>query len=229
VEAPARYDLVVPDWLHQLYSTDGLQHLIATGGLILLAGIIFAETGLFAGFFLPGDSLLMTAGVCAKIDPLHAGGPALLPLWPLLGVLSAAAIIGNCVNFWLGIVTGGRMRHRPDGRLFKRRHLQEAEEFYHRYGGWAIVAGRFVPIVRTFVPFAAGMAGMGWSAFLLWTVVGGVGWVAAMCALGYALAHSAPLVARLHLLVLAIIALSFVPVAIGLFNRWRGRRAARAS
>jgi membrane-associated protein len=211
----------VPDWFHQLYSTEGAQHLIAIGGLALLAAIIFAETGLFVGFFLPGDSLLMTAGVCAQVDPLHKDGPALLSFWPLVAVLVGAAIVGNCLNFWFGAVAGERMRHRPDGRLFTRRHLAEAEDFYRRYGGWAIIAGRFIPIVRTFVPFAAGMAGMGWLPFLLWTVVGGIAWVLSMCALGFALAHNQTMVDHLHLLVLAIIAISFIPVGVGLIRRWK--------
>jgi membrane-associated protein len=211
----------VPDWIHQLYTTEGTQHLIAIGGLALLAAIVFAETGLFVGFFLPGDSLLMTAGVCARVDPLHRDGPPLLSFWSLVAILFVAAVVGNCLNAWLGRVAGERIRQRPDGRLFKRRHLAEAEEFYRRYGGWAIVAGRFIPIVRTFVPFVAGMAGMGWAMFLLWTVVGGAAWVLSMCGLGYALAGNQTLVDHLHLLVLAIIAISFVPVGIGLIRRWR--------
>lgn len=216
----------MPDWFHQLYSTEGAQQLIAIGGLALLAAIVFAETGLFVGFFLPGDSLLMTAGVCAKVDPLHKDGPALLSFWPVVGTLIAAAIVGNILNFWLGRAGGHLVRQRPDGRLFKRRHLAEAEEFYRRYGGWALLAGRFIPVVRTFVPFVAGMAGMGWSVFLLWSVVGAIAWVLSMCGLGYWLAHNQTLVDNLHLLVIAIIALSFVPVGIGVFNRWR--RGARA-
>jgi membrane-associated protein len=209
------------DWLHQLYSQEGIQHLIATGGLIALIVIVFSETGLFLGFFLPGDSLLMTAGVMCQIDPLHKGGPALLSFWPLVVFVTLAAIAGNCLNFWLGSVTGHRMRDRPDGRLFKRRYLVEAEEFYHRYGGWAIVAGRFFPVIRTFVPFAAGMAGMRWPPFLLWTITGGIAWVGSMTGIGYLLAHSQTMVANLHILVLAIIMVSFVPVGIGVVNRWR--------
>lgn len=209
------------DWLHTLYSDEGIKQLIASGGLLLLVAIVFAETGLFVGFFLPGDSLLMTAGVVAALNP------DLLPYWPAVCVLIAAAIAGNCLNFWFGTFTGDRVRVRPDGWLFKRRYLSEAEEFYRRYGGWALVAGRFVPVVRTFVPFAAGMAGMRWGPLLLWSVLGGVGWVLSMSGLGYALAQNATMVKNLHLLVLAVVAVSFLPVAIGLFNRWRTARRNR--
>jgi membrane-associated protein len=211
------------DWLHQLYSQEGVQHLIAIGGVLLLVAIVFAETGLFVGFFLPGDSLLMTAGVLCKIDPLHRDGPPLLSFWAVFVLVSLAAIVGNCLNFWFGTFAGERMRHRPDGRLFKRRYLQEAEEFYRRYGGWAVVAGRFIPVVRTFVPFVAGMAAMSWPSFMMWTVIGGIGWVGSMTGLGYWLAHNETLVRNLHYLVLIIIVLSFVPVAIGVLKRWQRR------
>jgi len=208
-------------WLLHLYSQDGVHDLIARGGLAALCLVIFAETGLFVGFCLPGDSLLMTAGVCCRIDPLRPGAPALLDLGITLSTLMVAAAVGNILNYQFGRMTGTRVRARPDGMWFKQRHLQEGEEFYRRWGGWAVVAGRFVPIVRTFVPFVAGMAGMAWPSFLLWSTAGGVAWVGSMVGLGYWLAHSQALVHQLHVLVLLIIAVSFVPIGLGVLTRWR--------
>jgi len=176
-------------WLVHLYSQDGVHQLIAAGGLLALAGVIFAETGLFVGFFLPGDSLLLTTGVCCRIDPLRLGAPALLDLGTTVLVLIVAAAVGNLLNFQFGRLTGVRVRARPDGRLFKQRYLAEAEAFHHRWGVLAVVAGRFVPIIRTFVPFVAGMSGMGWGVFALWSTLGGALWILSMVGLGYWLAH----------------------------------------
>ncbi len=208
------------DWIHTLYDHEGLKHLVSSGGLLLLASIVFAETGLFIGFFLPGDSLLVTAGV---VCGLH---PEVLSFVPVVSLLIVAAVAGNCLNFWFGTMTGDHVRGRPDSLLFKRRHLQEAEDFYRKYGGWAIVAGRFIPVVRTFVPFAAGMAGMRWVPMLLWTVLGGIAWILSMTGLGYAAAQDETMVKNMHYLVILVVAVSFLPIAIGLIRRWRaGRRA----
>ncbi len=223
-------------WLHHLYSQEGMAQLISAGGLLVVALVIFAETGLFIGVALPGDSLLLVTGVCAHLDLLArlqgrpAGGPPLLDLGlpAILATLMAAAFAGNLVNAWFGRWAGGGLRERGDSRWFKRRHLQEATEFFDRWGGWALVAGRFVPVVRTFVPLAAGIAGMGPLRLALCTGLGAALWVGSMVPLGYALASSETLVKELHWLVLAVVAISFVPVAIGLWRRRRGAASASA-
>ncbi len=215
----------MPDWLaqvfqwfRQLYSTEGLKSLVASGGLVMLTGIIFAETGLLAGFFLPGDSLLVTAGVFCSSDPVTGAGPP-LTYWKVLVILSAAAILGDWVNFWMGAKTGDRIWDRPDGRFFKRRYLLEAQEFYARHGGLAVAACRFVPIARTFVPFAAGLARMRFHYFLVWNAIGGIGWVCSLVSLGFWFGRIEFLVKNLELLILVVVAISLVPLAVGVVKR----------
>jgi len=218
----------IVDFFAALFSKDGMQQLIGWGGTPLLAGIIFAETGLFIGFFLPGDSLLMAAGVMCAINPLDKALPAPLSFWVMVPVLIVAAIAGNWVNYLFGRYTGEQARHRPDGRFFKRRYLVEAEQFYARWGWWAVVASRFIPVARTFVPFVAGMAGMSRRRYLIATVLGAIAWVGSLCTLGMWLAGFDTLVQNLHYLVLAVIAVSMLPVAIGVTRKiLADRRAAR--
>jgi membrane-associated protein len=223
-------------WLLHLYSQDGVQQLIARSGLGALVAIIFAETGLFIGFALPGDSLLLATGVCCRVNPLalalgdaDLGAKPLLPLGTTVLSLIAAALVGNLLNAWFGRLAGGHIQRRPDSRFFKRRHLAEATAFLAQWGGWALVAGRFVPVVRTFVPFAAGMAGMPAFRVVLWSTAGAVLWVGLMLLLGFEVASSQALVKRLHYLVLVVVALSFLPIAISLLVRWRRGAAAATS
>jgi membrane-associated protein len=216
------------DWLHQLYDPDGLKQLIAGGSLLLLVAIVFAETGLLVGFFLPGDSLLVTAGVLTALDPADLSRPALFAFWPTAGALAVAAIAGDWLNFHIGAFTGSRIWQRPDGRFFKRRHLEEAQEFYRRHGGLALAAARFIPIARTFVPFAAGMSRMPFRSFMGWNVGGAVAWVLSMLALGHWFGGLPAMRDNLHLLVLCVVAVSFIPVAIGVIKRWRAGRSTSA-
>ena len=193
--------------------------LIEWGGYTVMAIIVFSETGLLVGFFLPGDSLLVTAGVFA-----HLG---LLDLVLLNVLLVPCAILGDTVNYSMGLRAGPAIFRREDGRLFKRAHLVSAQRFYERHGGKTIILARFIPILRTFAPFAAGMAKMRYRRFLLFNVVGGLGWVASMTLIGFALAGMVPDVERhIHVVVAVVVVLSFVPMAVEL---WRARRRARAA
>jgi membrane-associated protein len=196
-------------WVKQLYSQEGLRQLINSGGLLVLLCIVFAETGLLVGFFLPGDSLLVAAGVFLQD----------MPYWQLGLCLAAAAILGDWVNFWMGAKTGNRVWDRPDGRLFKRRHLIEAQQFYDKYGGAAIALCRFVPIARTFVPFVAGLSRMKFRHFMVWNAVGGSAWVFSMLALGRWLGSVEWLVKHIELIIVIIIAISVVPLAVGVIRR----------
>lgn len=205
--------LTTPEKLIQLLST------MFTGwyGYLLLFGIVFAETGLLAGFFLPGDSLLFTVGVVAGAGHLDIIGINL--------VLMAAAVIGDTVGYMLGIRTGPRIFNRPDSLLFNRDHLKRTQEFYEKYGGKTIIYARFIPIIRTFAPFIAGVGRMSYSRFISFNIFGGIGWVFSMTILGYSLG-SVPLV-RQHFekVVLGIIFVSVVPVVIEVLKAGRSKKA----
>ncbi|MFN8547063.1 MAG: VTT domain-containing protein [Candidatus Eisenbacteria bacterium] len=195
-----------------------IQQLIQWGGIVGITAIVFAETGLLIGFFLPGDSLLVTAGVFA------ANGDLSLPL--LLSVVPAAAIIGDATGYAIGKRAGQTLYDRPDSRFFKRSHLQKAHEFYEKYGGKTIVLARFVPIVRTFAPTVAGAAEMGYRRFALYNIAGGIGWVFSTVLLGYFLGRKIPhLEKNIHLVIAIVIFVSILPAV---FEWWKHHRESRA-
>lgn len=192
--------------------------LVAWGGYSVLAAIVFAETGLLVGFFLPGDSLLVTAGVFAKLG--------LLDIFALNGLLIPVAILGDAVNYTIGRRTGPLIFRREDGILFKKAHLERTQRFYARHGGKTIILARFLPILRTFAPYAAGMAGMPYRRFAMFNVIGAFSWVLSMTLIGYVIATIMPDAEKNILwIILIVIALSFVPGAIEV---WRERRRQRA-
>jgi membrane-associated protein len=196
------------DFLKSLYSAQRLLELVGTllaspPGLAGLFGIVFAETGLLVGFFLPGDSLLFSVGV--------ASGASGINVFALGAMLMCAAIIGDNTGYFLGRQAGPKIFNRPKSKFFNPEHLKQTKEFYDKYGARAVVYARFVPIVRTCTPFIAGVARMRYSRFLLFSVFGGVFWIAFMTTLGYKLGQ-VPLVQRhFEKVVLAVIVLSLVP------------------
>jgi membrane-associated protein len=194
-----------------------LKGLIAWGGYTVLAAIVFAETGLLVGFFLPGDSLLVTAGVFAEMGVLDV-------VW-LHVILVPAAVVGDAVNYAIGRRVGPSVFRREDGRLFKKAHLERTQRFYERHGGKTVILARFLPIVRTFAPFAAGMGNMRYRRFFAFNVIGAVLWVSSMTLTGYWLAKAIPDVDRqLHIVIPVVIAVSFVP---GIVEVLRERRRVR--
>ncbi|OGH58567.1 MAG: hypothetical protein A3G34_11940 [Candidatus Lindowbacteria bacterium RIFCSPLOWO2_12_FULL_62_27] len=196
-----------------LFTPEGLQQMILAWGYLVLIGIVFAETGLLVGFFLPGDSLLFVSGFLAGLGHLNL-------LW-LNVTLSLAAIVGDTVGYWIGARAGVAIYGREDTRFFKKRHLLRTKEFYERHGGKTIVLARFVPIVRTFAPVVAGVAQMKYRRFLSFNIFGGIGWVLVMTSLGYHLG-SIPWVQRnLEKAVLMVIVLSVLPIVI---EYWKSRR-----
>src|SRR3954449_2859933 len=153
-------------------------HLINTFGLIGIMVVLFAECGLLVGFFLPGDSLLFTAG-------LLAAGGLVAPLWVLLVALPAAAVAGNLVGYWIGWKAGPAVFNRPDSRLFKAEYVDRSRAFFDRNGARTIVLARFVPIVRTFAAVMAGASRMDLRRFVLFSVLGGIAWACGILMLGY--------------------------------------------
>ena len=208
------------DFFRSLYTTEGLIALIRTGGLLALVVIVFAETGLLVGFFLPGDSLLVTAGI---LSSPHAVGGGIFDPFVLIVCLGLAAVAGDQVNYALGRKAGRIVFSRPDGRFIKRRYFEEAHAFYLARGGSAIVLARFVPILRTFVPFVAGVAEMPYRRFVTFNMVGGVLWVTGLIALGYFIGAT-PLGEKLHRVILVVIAVSLLPLAGSAYKIWRQNR-----
>lgn len=191
--------------------------LIETFGTVGVLAIVFVESGLLVGFFLPGDSLLFTAGL------LSAAG-TLPPLWVLLVTIPLAAIAGDQVGYAIGRRTGPALFRRPDSRFFRQEHVERAQSYFERYGARTIVIARFVPIVRTFAPLTAGVARMDYWTFLKFNILGGVLWGAGVTTLGYYLGQIEFIRSHLEPVLLAIIGLSVLPIVAELT---RGRRATR--
>ena len=201
------------------------RQLIQWGGYVGLTLIVFTETGLLVGFFLPGDSLLVTAGLLAA-----TGVVDLNLLWLNL-LLIPAAIIGDAVGYWIGRRAGRPLFDRPDSRFFKRKHLLRTQAFYERHGGKTIVLARFVPIIRTFAPVVAGVAEMPYRRFAAFNIFGGIGWVVSMTCVGYFLGSMIPGIDRhIEVLALVIIAISLIPLGIEYVRHRRsGESAAEAA
>jgi membrane-associated protein len=193
-----------------------LDALIQWGGYLGLSAIVFTETGLFVGFFLPGDSLLITAGLVAATGTLN--------IWWLNVLLCVAAIVGDSVGYAIGRRLGPALFTREKSRVFNPRHVEHTRRFYERHGAKTIVIARFVPIIRTFAPVVAGVGRMDYRRFLTFNVAGGVGWVSSMTWAGYLLGQTIPNIDR-HLakVVIVVILLSFIPVAVEILRERRRR------
>ncbi len=187
---------------------------------LILFAIVFCETGLVVTPFLPGDSMLFAAGVVAAMGSLN-------PVWLFL-VLSVAAILGDTINYWIGAYIGPRA-FSGEIRFLKKEHLDRTHAFYEKYGGKTIILARFVPIVRTFAPFVAGVGAMNYSRFIVYNVVGGIAWVAIFVFGGYFFADFEFVKKNFSLVVLAIILLSVMPMVVEFLRARHGRRAAAAS
>ena len=199
-----------------LSGAHSLDDLVRWGGYVALVGIVFTETGLLVGFFLPGDSLLITAGLVAA-----AGG---LNIWWLNGLLIVAAVSGDSVGYAIGASIGPRLFTRPKSLLFNPRHIERTRAFYARHGAKTIVIARFVPIIRTFAPVVAGVGQMEYRQFLLYNVAGGVGWVTSMTWAGYLLGRAIPNIADyVHVVVVVVIVLSVIPIVVEIVRERRRR------
>lgn len=207
------------EFVRTLTNPEKLIHLLSTVlggplGYLMLIAVVFAETGLLMGFFLPGDSLLFTVGVVAGAGHLNI---VLINI-----VLMAAAVIGDGVGYYLGYKTGPAIFNRPDSRFFKQEYLRKTQAFYAKHGGKTIIYARFVPIVRTFAPFIAGVGKMEYRRFLSFNIFGGIGWVFSMTMLGYGLGNVPFVRAHFEKVILGIVFVSVAPVV---FEFLRPRKA----
>jgi membrane-associated protein len=203
------------DFVEQFFSTVyNVPELIRLVGFYGLIAIVFAETGLLIGFFLPGDSLLITAGLFAARGDFD--------IVSLNLALCAAAIAGDATGYWIGRRTGIALYSRPDSFFFRREHLRLTHDYYKRHGGKTIVIARFAPILRTFAPVVAGVAEMKYRTFATYNIVGGIAWVVSMTVGGYALGNMIPdIESRIHIVVAVVIAVSLLPAV---FAWMRSRR-----
>ena len=206
------------DFLRVLTTPERLIALLSSAlsgwaGYTLLFGVVFAETGLLVGFFLPGDSLLFTVGVVAGAGQLNI---LLVNL-----ILMAAAVAGDTTGYLLGRKAGPHIFNRPSSRLFRREHLLRTHEFYEKHGGKTIIYARFIPIIRTFAPFVAGVGEMSYTHFISYNVFGGIGWVFLMTMAGYTLGNVGFVRHYFDKVILVIIAVSLLPAVIEV---WKARR-----
>lgn len=203
------------EWVSALLSGSySLLDLIRWGGYLVLVAIVFTETGLLVGFFLPGDSLLVTAGLIA------AGGG--LDIWVLNALLIPAAIVGDSVGYSIGFKAGRPLFTREKSLLFRKDYLLRTRAFYEKYGGKTIFLARFIPIIRTFAPVVAGIGEMAYTRFLFFNVFGGAFWVLSLTLVGYFLGQTIPNIEqKIHLVVGIVIVLSVLPIA---HEIWKARR-----
>ena len=202
---------LIASFFSRLHDLDGL---VVWAGYAGLTAIVFCETGLLAGFFLPGDSLLVTAGFVASQD--------LLDIRVLNALLVVAAIAGDSVGYAIGHFAGPRIFKREESIFFRRAYLDRTRRFFEKYGGKTIILARFVPIVRTFTPTVAGVGRMSYRRFLAYNMVGGAFWVLSMTSIGYFLGKTVPgLEKNIHLVVAVVIVVSFLPLVI---EFWKARR-----
>lgn len=205
-------------WLTDLANPDKLRDLVNLGGppwvsYAIMFAIVFSETGLLVGFFLPGDSLLFAAGFLAS--------QGVFDVLALVVTLSIAAIAGDAVNYYLGLQLEEHVFEKGRIRFVKHSHLIAAKEFYEKHGGVAIILARFVPLVRTFTPFVAGIARMSYRQFVVYNIIGGIGWVLSMTVAGYFLGQIKWISEHFEIAVLGIVAISVLPVLIGIYRAWR--------
>ncbi len=188
-----------------IMSFDLLQLISAVGAFGVIS-VVFAESGLFFGFFLPGDSLLFTAGLLSS--------QGILPFWLLLLSLPLAAIAGDSVGYWFGKKVGPALFKKKESRFFNPKHVVTAHEFFEKHGKKALVLARFIPIFRTFVPIVAGVAGMRYRDFLSYNIIGGIAWTIPLFLLGFFAGNMIPNAEKyLHYIVAVIISISLIPVA----------------
>ncbi len=189
----------------QLLAHGGLVHLVEFVGYPGLFAAVFLESGVFFGFFLPGSSMLFTAGLLAT--------QGLFNIWILIPLLTVAAVGGDSAGYWFGNTVGVSLFFKKDSRFFKHQYLEQAKDFYEKHGVLAVILARFIPIIRTFAPIIAGIANMRYRTFLAYNIVGGFLWAAGLAFIGYFLGERVPLISHyITPIALVIIVVSFFPI-----------------
>jgi membrane-associated protein len=209
----------LPDWLNpQIFLADPA---LAPWVVLLVCGIVFAETGLLVGFFLPGDSMLFTAGL------LVATGTIKFNIWAFAALIIVAAILGNQTGYLIGSKAGPAIFNKPNSKLFKRENVEKAHAFFEKHGGKALILARFVPIIRTFVPVIVGVAQMNKQKFFLYNVIGALLWGGGVTLLGYVLGNRVPWVREnLDIIFIAIVLVSVIPIFIEVVRGFIAKRQA---
>jgi membrane-associated protein len=205
---------ILPSWLDPENILNGLGPWLLPG----LCLIIFAECGLLVGFFLPGDSLLFTAGLFISKGFIDT------PLWLVCLVLTVCAFLGNVSGYWIGARVGPALFNKPDSKLFKREHVDRTHEFFERYGARAIVLARFVPIVRTFITAIAGVGRMNAKRFFVYSAVGAVLWICGVTVLGYYLGKISFVHEHIELMLVLIVLISITPIIVEVIKARRQRK-----
>ncbi|MQA07689.1 MAG: DedA family protein [Pseudonocardiaceae bacterium] len=208
---------LMPDWLNPETLLRGLGPYVLLG----LCLIVFAECGLLVGFFLPGDSLLFTAGLFVARDFIDA------PLWLVCTLLTVCAIVGNIVGYWIGRKVGPALFNKPDSKLFKKEYVDKTHDFFEKYGARAIVLARFVPIVRTFITAIAGVAKMDPKKYFTYSIVGGIFWATGLTVLGYFLGQISFIHENLEAMVVLIVFISIIPIIVEFLKARKEKRAAQ--
>ncbi len=202
------------EFFHRLLNLD---ELIVWAGYVGLTIIVFCETGLLVGFFLPGDSLLVTAGLVASQGKLD--------IVILTALLMAAAIIGDSVGYAIGYFAGPKLFKKEDSFFFRKDHIKKTHDFFEKYGGKTIILARFVPIVRTFAPTVAGVGRMNYRKFISFNIIGGILWVGSMLFMGYFLGRTIPNIDKhMHIVIGVVIIVSFLPI----LHEWNQSRKKKA-
>jgi len=209
-------------FIKDLYDPAYIQGLIHSGGIPVIALIVFAETGLLVGFFLPGDTMLFIAGVAAA--SLAPNGETYLNIVALVPALIAAAIIGDQLGYFFGYKTGHAIFTREEGFFFRRKHAERSHAFYVKYGIWAVILAKFAPVLRTFVPFMAGVGEMPYRKYLIVDSLAVIGWISLVVLSGYWLGERAQ--KHLHYIVIGIALVSMLPVIIGVTKEFLSSRKA---
>lgn len=212
-----------PKWLDPSYLLNSLVTAMGPWAIVGVCLIVFAECGLLIGFFLPGDSLLFTAGLFV------ATGAIAEPLWLVCTALVISAMLGNVCGYWIGRAVGPPIFQRPNSRLFKAEYVDKTHEFFEKYGNRAVVLGRFVPVVRTFLTVMAGVAKMDAKRYLTYSLVGGVAWAAGVTVLGWWLGGFEVVREHIELMLLVVVLVSIIPIIVEFIKARRERASQRAA